>query len=132
MAALHDAIERYGAGGQFDDDQVARLTVLLTRPPVREAAWAVITDDGSHVRLEPHVLLWTDVVRRAEPRLVSAPACLLGVAAWRAGNGALAAMALERALRQDPADGLAAVLLDGLARGLPPSVLDRTGPERQP
>jgi hypothetical protein len=119
--ALHDAIERYGAGGRFDDDQMARLTVLLTTPSVREAAWAATTEE------EPHVRLWTDVVRRVEPRLVSAPACLLGVAAWRAGNGALAAMALERALREDPADRVAAVLLDGLAHGLPPSVLDRPG-----
>ena len=51
---------------------------------------------------DAHRRLWTDVVRRAQPGYVAAPASLLAFTAWQAGDGALANIALDRALADDP------------------------------
>ena len=51
-------------------------------------------------------------------------ASLLAFAAWRAGNGPLASVALERALRCDPDYSLALLIRDAMFSGLPGSVLD--------
>lgn len=117
-AAVRAAIERYRSGGALTDDEVAELTVLLRSVPVRDRAWREITEP------EPHVRLWADVLRRAEPDLAAPPASLLAFAAWRAGDGALAAVAVERALACDPGYSLARLLADILRAGTPPSVLD--------
>jgi hypothetical protein len=114
-AAVHGAIERYAGGGRLDDDEVAWLSVLLQSITVRDVAWSAITDE------QPHLRLWQDVTRRAEPELVPAPGSLLGFAAYRAGNGALARVALERVLGEDPAYSMARLLLGALRDGLPPS-----------
>lgn len=112
-AAVRAALDRCAAGGTLDDDAVAWLTVLLTWLPVRDAAWQAITSE------QPHLALWTDVVRRADPALAAAPACLLAFTAWRFGNGTLAGMALDRAQRADPGYTLAVLLRQLLAQGPP-------------
>ena len=68
-----------------------------------------------------HVRLWTDATRRACPVYVAAPASLLAFTAWQAGDGALASLALDRALADDPAYSMARLLAGALAAGLPPS-----------
>jgi hypothetical protein len=70
---------------------------------------------------DPHRRLWADLVRRAQPGYIAAPACLLAVTAWQGGNGALANIALDRALADDPGYSLALVLRDALTAGAPPS-----------
>lgn len=117
-AAVTAALARHREGGVLTDDEVGWLTLLLTHLPVRDDAWE--RTDGT----EWHLTLWTDVLRRAEPDLVPAPACLLSFTAWRAGQGALAAVALERALVAQPDYSMAHLLGDLLARGVPPSRLD--------
>lgn len=112
-AVVRAAIDRSASGGALDDDAVAWLTILLTWLPVRDAAWQAITAE------QPHLTLWTDVVRRADPALVPAPACLLAFTAWRFGDGVLAGMALERAERADPDYPLAGLLRRLLAQGPP-------------
>ena len=102
--------------GQLDDDEVAWLAALLDHLPVRDDAWAAIDRDPAL-----HVRLWTEVVRRAEPRWCAAPAALLGFAAWQAGDGIVASMAVDRALTADPDYALAQLLSEVLAGGLPPS-----------
>lgn len=105
-------------GGPLSDDEVAWLSVLLCDPAVRDLAWRQITDP------RPHVELWREVVRRAEPYLVAAPACLLAFAAWQSGDGALASVALGRALDADSAYPLAVLLDQILRHGLPPPTED--------
>lgn len=117
-SAVRQAIDRHRDGGRLTDDEVAWLTLLLIHLPVRDHAWE-LTD-----REDCHLSLWTDVLRRAEPDLVPAPACLLAFGAWRAGQGALASLALERALRARPDYSMALLLEDVLRRGVPPSSLD--------
>jgi hypothetical protein len=117
-AAVREALARAEAGGQLTDDEVAWLTLLLSHRPVRDFAWERTTPD------EWQIALWTDVLHRAEPDLAPAPASLLAFAAWRSGFGALASVALERALGADPAYPMALLLDDMLRSGTPPSVVD--------
>ncbi|WP_254909769.1 DUF4192 domain-containing protein, partial [Micromonospora sp. NBS 11-29] len=117
-AAVRAAFRRQRRGERLDDDEVAWLTVLLTHLAVRDHAWS--RTDGR----DADISLWTDVLRRAEPDLIAAPGTLLAFAAWRAGHGALAAVALERVLATHPEYPLAVLLDDALRRGLAPSELD--------
>ena len=118
VAAVREAYRRQRRGERLDDDEVAWLSLLLTHLPVRDHAWE--RTDGR----DRDIALWTDVLRRAEPELTAAPAALLAFAAWRAGQGALAAVTLERALARHPDYSLALLLDDLLRRGVPPSELD--------
>jgi hypothetical protein len=108
-------VARHRADGQLDDDEVAWLSVLLVHPPVRDEAWAAV-----EVAPERHVGLWCEVLRRAEPRVRSAPATLLGFAAWQAGDGIIAGMAVKRALAADPENVMARLLGEVIAGGVPP------------
>ncbi|MFF5177131.1 DUF4192 domain-containing protein [Micromonospora sp. NPDC000316] len=118
VAAVREAQRRQRRGERLDDDEVAWLCLLLTHLPVRDHAWE--RTDGR----DRDIALWTDVLRRAEPELTAAPGALLAFAAWRAGQGALAAVALERTLGLNPDYSLALLLDDLLRRGVPPSELD--------
>jgi hypothetical protein len=120
--ALAGALRRYTGGGRLSDEELARLTLLLTRVDIRDRCWSRVTTAGR--RLDAHLELWRDVTRRARPDLVAAPATLLAYAAWRAGNGALAWVAVERALDADPGYSLALLLGEALDRALPPSLFD--------
>jgi hypothetical protein len=116
--AVIEAIQTYRSGGRVsEDDPVAWLSVVLAQLPVRDDAWARI--DPEHQ--EAHLRLWSDVVRRACSRYVPAPASLLAFTAWQAGDGALANIALDRALASDPAYSMALLLRDIMAAGVPPS-----------
>ncbi|MEU7850038.1 DUF4192 domain-containing protein [Micromonospora parva] len=118
VAAIREAQRRQRRGERLDDDEVAWLTVLMTHLPVRDHAWE--RTDGR----DRDIALWTDVLRRAEPEVAAAPGALLAFAAWRAGQGALAAVALERTLGLHPDYSLALLLDDLLRRGVPPAELD--------
>jgi hypothetical protein len=126
-AAVREALARGETGSRLTDDEVGWLTLLLAHQPVRDFAWQRTTPDGWQIAL------WTDVLRRAEPDLAAAPASLLAFAAWRLGHGALASVALERALGADPRYPMALLLDDVLRRGMAPSILDGwpAGPGRR-
>jgi hypothetical protein len=115
-AAVDGALDRQRAGGRLDDDELAWLTVLLIYLPVRDHACYAVDGD-----LDVHLGLWTDVLRRAEPDLSVAPATLLGFTAWRAGEGAVASIAVERALSTDPDYELARLLAEVLAGAIGPA-----------
>jgi hypothetical protein len=116
-SAAREALDRHRQQGRLTDDEVAWFSLLLTHLPVRDYAW-----ERTGVE-DWHLALWTDVVRRAEPGLVAAPASLLAFAAWRAGQGALATVALERALADQPDYSLALLLEQTLRNGVQPSTL---------
>lgn len=98
---------------------VARLALGLADVRVRDRAltWA----EGELA--EAAESLWVELVRRASAPYGAAPATLLAAHAYLRGNGAYARMALDRALASDPNYSLAALLSDGLARGVPPRAL---------
>ncbi len=117
-AAVQRAIRHYRAGGSaLSGDELAWLAVLLADLRVRDDAWARM--DPRH--REAHSRLWTDVLRGAATEYVPAAASLLAFTAWQAGNGALAAVALDRALAARPGYSMALLLGDALTAGLPPS-----------
>jgi hypothetical protein len=119
LSAVSDALATYRQGGRFvTDDQVAWLALALTSLRVRDDAWARMDVDFR----DAHSRLWTDVVRRAEPTYLPAPACLLAFTAWQSGNGALANVALDRALAVDPGYSMALLLRDTIDAGAPPSL----------
>lgn len=116
--AVCDFIASYRAGQPITAaDPVAWLSVTLAHLPVRDDAWARM-DPGHR---DAHVRLWSDVVRRARPAYLAAPASLLAFTAWQCGEGALANIALDRALAADPRYSLAHLLRDILDAGVPPS-----------
>ena len=112
------AIRLYRAGGTIHSiGQLAWLAVLLGDIRVRDDAWA---------RMEPahrddHCRLWTDVVRGAATECAPAPASLLAFTAWQAGNGALAAVAVDRALAADAGYSMALLLGSAIQAALPPA-----------
>ncbi|WP_025618068.1 DUF4192 domain-containing protein [Salinispora cortesiana] len=114
---IRAAQRRHRRGERLDDDEVAWLSLLLTDQTVRDLAWE--RTDGR----EADIALWADLLRRAEPELIAAPGSLLAFAAWRAGEGALAAVALERVLALHPDYSLALLVDDLLRRGVPPTRL---------
>ena len=116
--AVQEAIATYRAGGRLEaDEQVAWLTVVLAHLAVRDDAWARMDP----VHRAAHLRLWTDVVRRATPAYLPAPASLLAFTAWQSGEGALANIAIDRALAADPAYSLAQLLREIMDAGVPPS-----------
>ncbi|HEY9482908.1 MAG TPA: DUF4192 domain-containing protein, partial [Micromonosporaceae bacterium] len=88
VRAVDEANARIGAIAPLDDDALAWLALLLVSVPVRDYAWERVDRN-----VEGSLDLWTDIVRRAEPDLVAAPATLLAFAAWRNGGGAIASIA---------------------------------------
>ena len=119
LAAVGAMITRYRGGGRFtSDDELARITVALRDLRVRDDAWARM--DPAHA--EAHRRLWTDVVRRAQPGYVAAPAALLAFVAWQSGEGALANVALDRALADDPRYSMATLLRQVITAGAPPAL----------
>ncbi len=115
-AAVDMATLRFTYGGMLDDDDVAWLGLLLVNISVRDYAWERVGDD-----LAVNVDMWSYVLRRVDPDLVAAPATLLAFAAWRNGDGAIASIALERAMTADPHYGMARLLDAAFTGGLSPT-----------
>lgn len=116
--AVGEAIALYRCGGSIiDPDQFAWLMVTLANLPVRDDAWARMVPEHRAA----HLALWSDVVRHATGVWLPAPAALLAFTAWQSGDGALASMALERALAADPGYSMALLLREILDAGVPPS-----------
>ncbi len=118
QVAMREAISRYRDGEQVGTDHAAWLTVALRQLRVRDDAWA---------RMEPehrsaHLRLWADLTRLARPGYVAAPAALLAFCAWQAGDGALANVALDRALADNPRYSMALLLREALDSGAPPAL----------
>ncbi len=114
---LRRAYERYQAGAPVDDDHAAALTVLLDLPSLRDFAARRTSRETWQIEM------WTDLVRRAEPPFMAGPATLLALCALHAGRGALANVAIDRALHDDPADKFAQLLASVTATGIDPETL---------
>jgi hypothetical protein len=119
LAAVRAAIQVYRDGGSVSPSVGhAWLALVLTRLRIRDDAWARM--DPTH--RDAHRRLWTDVVRRAQPGYVAPAASLLAVTAWQGGDGALANIALDRALADAPGYSMALLLRNTLDEGAPPSM----------
>ncbi|MFI0407965.1 DUF4192 domain-containing protein [Actinomadura sp. 3N508] len=117
VAFIHALLARTGAPPT--DDEVAWLGVLLTDLRFRDEAWIHIDEDAPAA----DIAFWRDIVRRVGEPYVPAPASLLAFAAYSAGDGGLANVAIERALDADPAYSMAVILREVINAGIPPSKL---------
>ncbi|MGK5112689.1 MULTISPECIES: DUF4192 domain-containing protein [unclassified Geodermatophilus] len=105
--------------GRLEDRDVARVLWAVADIRVRDRALTfALGDDAAAAEV-----LWTECTRRAPSPLDAAPATLLAVSAWLRGDGAMANVALERALASLPTYTFAQLLAQGLAACLPPSEL---------
>jgi hypothetical protein len=111
----------------LDERSCLLLGLLLTDTYVRDLAWARISRSDA----EEHVRLWAGVVSRVPPVLAAAPLCLLGMAAWVAGHGALVNCCWERVSRIDPDYSMGKLLADIGERGIPPSIWQEIKTEMQ-
>ncbi len=119
LAAVRTMVQAYRDGRMISSPvRHAWLALVLTSVRVRDDAWARMDPDHR----EAHRRLWTDVVRRARPGYVAAPASLLAFTAWQCGDGTLANIALERALDDIPDYSMALLIHDALDAGAPPSM----------
>jgi hypothetical protein len=115
-AAIMAGIDRCRVGASLrmplSDDDVARIVWGLRNVAVRDVALELALIDEPAAAEQ----LWTECTRRAPAPLDAAPATLLAVCAYLRGDGAMADVALDRALTSAPGYGLAGLLraaLDG-------------------
>ncbi|WP_448638764.1 DUF4192 domain-containing protein [Geodermatophilus sp. URMC 63] len=107
------------ASTRLPDARVARVLWALTLSEVRDRALGLaLGEDAAAAEV-----LWTECTRRAPVPLDGPPATLLAVSAWLRGDGAMANIALDRALAADPGASLPRLLAEGLAACLPPAEL---------
>jgi hypothetical protein len=118
FAAARESAEPGWSG--LDDAAVARFGAALPEIAVRDAVWMAV-DDG---RIDGRPL-WRDLARRLPAPYDAPPLFLFGWASWRAGDGALAGIAAERAVRSDGEYSAADLLLAALDRGVDPRQLPR-------
>jgi len=109
--------DSYRAGQPADDEHAATLTVLLELPSLWEFAARRTNREAWQIQM------WSDLVRRAEPPFAAPGATLLALCALQAGRGALASMAVDRALSVDPQDRFAQVLEQAIAAGIDPDTV---------
>jgi len=119
LTAMQAAISTYREGGSIEHyGQFAWLALVLTSLRIRDDAWARMDPDHRDV----HLRLWTELTRHAQPGYIAAPASLLAFTAWQGGSGALANLALDRALADNPSYSMARLLRDVIDAGTPPSM----------
>jgi hypothetical protein len=114
---IADLVDLRLGSGHPSEVELAGLLLGLCEAEGRDAALAAMSRDNA----TDHVRLWTDAVQRAPTELVAAPAALLGVAAWLAGQGALAWCAVDCCRAVEPGSSLAALVAEVLDRAVPPS-----------
>lgn len=121
-AAILSAVSRLASGSartRLADAEVARIVCGLRDREVRDRALQLAAGPLEAVA----EVLWTECTRRVGAPLDAVPATLLAVSAWLRGDGAMANVALERALDSDPDSTLARLLGQALAACLPPAEL---------
>jgi hypothetical protein len=124
-ATVLRAVQRCRPGPPSDplsDRDVADVLWALADVRVRDRALSLALGDDAPAA----EALWTECTRRGPAPLDAAPATLLAVSSWLRGDGAMANVALERALHSRPTYSFALLLAQGLSACLPPEQLRET------
>lgn len=124
---LASIVEAGSEGGGLDERSCLLLGHLVTEIGLRDLAWALISPTNA----EDHVRLWGGVVAQVPPTLAAAPLCLLGMAAWLNGDGALQNCCCERLAQVAPEYSMGRLLAEVSDRALPPSLWQQMGGEMQ-
>lgn len=107
-------------------DQLVRFGVALRRLAVRDAVWLGM-DDG---RIDGR-RLWQRLATTLPAPFAAAPLFLFGWGTYRAGDGALAGIAAELALDNDPQYSAADLILAALSNAIDPRRLPKLRSHRQ-
>lgn len=102
----------------WDENDVIRVGAALRQIPIRDAVWEHLDEHRPHAQD-----IWLDLARRLPTPYDAAPLFLYAWAAWRAGDGTTASMAVERALRGDPDYAAAELLRTALVQGISPHAI---------
>lgn len=133
--AVLDALARSRPGPPTEavplsDREVARLLWGLRDRTVRDRALELGLGPDAAAAEQ----LWSECTRRAPAPLDAAPATLLAVSCWLRGDGAMADIALTRALAGSPDYALAGLLADALRACVTPAqlreLIERTAADR--
>ncbi|MGP3916330.1 DUF4192 domain-containing protein [Nonomuraea sp. 10N515B] len=116
LQRIREGFDHVRAGRPIPADEVAWLGVLLTGIFVRDIALTLCHEYGEELSMQ----LWVELTRRVEPEFVPAPAANLAFLAMRSGDGALARVAVDRALAVDREYSFANMILWALNEGIPP------------
>ncbi|MDF5758435.1 DUF4192 domain-containing protein [Spongiactinospora sp. TRM90649] len=116
------SLDRMQAGEDLDVSTLAWLGVHLTSVAVRDIVLTRIADEDA----DTHVRLWTEVTRKAPAAFAAPPATLVAFAALSRGDGALARVALERALSADPGYTMALLITQAIDVGMTPAQMFAT------
>lgn len=115
-----DAVQRVGQGrAHLTDDDVVALAVALGDHHVRDLCLGTALNSFAAAAEQ----LWLILTRSTPEPERAEPATLLGYAAFVRGDGALAGIALDRALEAYPAHTLARLLRQAMDSGVPPDKL---------
>ena len=110
------AAERVAAGGGLTDEEIAELAVALTDVAVRDTLYALaVGAQGAAAES-----LWGLLARTLPDPWRSEALVLLAFSAYARGDGPLAGVSLEAALRCDPEHRMAGMLDTALQSGMRP------------
>ena len=104
------------AGEELPETVVARLACALTEPQVRDTLYALAVGDGA-AQAEA---LWAMLSRTLPAPWRVEALVLLAFSAYARGDGPLAGVSLEAALRCDPTHRMAGMLDTALQSGMRP------------
>lgn len=118
MSVVEPILERGLAGQRLSDADLLRVAVWLSCIAVRDEVWDRITRGAAREMLAVLTAVSQSVVPPFEPAVLS----LTAFAAWLAGDGAQAIIAVERALEADPCYSMAGLILRIVEDGVPPTM----------
>lgn len=120
---VSDYVQRRKRGDRvtLSDRELVTLALLTLDLPVRDEAWVAIDRQDAWI----HAELWQQVVARTVPDLAPGPLCLLGMASWIEGQGALQVCCIDRLTRLAPDYSMARLLAGLNEQAIPPSAWDQ-------
>jgi hypothetical protein len=124
---LANIVDAGSKGGALDERNCMLLGLLVTEIGLRDLAWALISPGNA----DDHLRLWGSVVAHVPPILAAAPLCLLGMAAWLSGDGALLNCCCERLAQVAPEYSMGRLLAEVSERAFPPSLWLQMGGQMQ-
>ena len=126
VPALYDhLLAAADRGDGLPPDRAADLLAVITASlPARDQLTLLALRDAAGNRVASVVSGLTRLTGQAPDRVAPAAAWVLAVAAYRAGDGVLANLAIDRILRIDPAYPAAHLLVNIMCNGVRPEELD--------
>ena len=116
MARIRPIIQKHATGTMLTDAELAMLAIWVSSVQVRDDVWSRMRRDTAETTLA----LWTAVAQSVVEPFEAPVLCLAAFAAWLAGDGTQALIAIERALISEPGYSMAQLILHTLDSGISP------------